>query len=109
MMSGLGATARTGENAQRIGIIGLGSMGMGMARRLVGAGFHVTGYDIRSVASDALAQSGGSAAASPAEAAREAALLFGMVVDAAQVEAGLFRADPPGATPPRGPAGAADA
>src|SRR5437588_609227 len=32
-MSGTGATARAGDNAQRIGIIGLGSMGMGMARR----------------------------------------------------------------------------
>src|SRR5258708_38865828 len=76
MMSGLGATARTGDNAQRIGIIGLGSMGMGMARRLVGAGFHVTGYDIPSRASDALAQSGGSAAAGPAGAARQAPPLF---------------------------------
>src|SRR5258708_32577363 len=102
MMSGLGATARTGDNAQRIGIIGLGWMGMGMARRLVGAGFRVTGYDIRGEASDALAQSGGSAAASPVEAAREAALLFVMVVDAAQVEAVLFGADGAVAALPRG-------
>ncbi len=101
-MSGLGATARAGDNAQRIGIIGLGSMGMGMARRLVGAGFRVTGYDIRSEASDALVQSGGNAAASPAEAAREAALLFVMVVDAAQVEAVLFGADGAVAALPRG-------
>jgi len=89
-MSGTGATPRAGDNAQRIGVIGLGSMGMGMARRLVGAGFRVAGYDIRSEASDALAKSGGSAAQSPADAAREAALLFVMVVDAAQVEAVLF-------------------
>src|SRR5258708_26762476 len=102
MMSGLGATARTGDNAQRIGIIGLGWMGMGMARRLVGAGFRVTGYDIRGEASDALARSGGSAAASPAEAAREAARLFVMVVDAAQVEAVLFGADGAVAALPRG-------
>jgi putative dehydrogenase len=102
MMSGLGATARAGDNAPRIGIIGLGSMGMGMARRLVGAGFRVTGYDVRSEASDALARSGGNAAASPAEAAREAALLFVMVVDAAQVEAVLFGADGAVAALPRG-------
>src|SRR5260370_34157657 len=102
MMSGLGATARTGDNAQRIGIIGLGSMGMGMARRLVGAGFHVTGYDIRSAASDALAQSGGSAAASPAEGAREAARRFGMLGEAAQGRAALVAAHGRGSALPRG-------
>ncbi len=89
-MSGTGAPPRAGDNAQRIGIIGLGSMGMGMARRLVGAGFRVAGYDVRGEARDALTQSGGSAAESPAGAACEAALLFVMVVDAAQVEAVLF-------------------
>jgi 3-hydroxyisobutyrate dehydrogenase len=73
-----------------------------MARRLVGAGFRVAGYDIRSEASDALAKSGGSAAQSPADAAREAALLFVMVVDAAQVEVVLFGPNGAIAALPRG-------
>ena len=101
-MSGTGATPRAGDNAQRIGIIGLGSMGMGMARRLVGAGFRVAGYDVRGEARDALTQSGGSAAESPAGAACEAVLLFVMVVDAAQVEAVLFGPNGAIAALPRG-------
>jgi len=32
---------------QRVGVIGLGDMGMGMARNLHQAGFAVTGYDLR--------------------------------------------------------------
>src|SRR6266481_1280948 len=96
-MSGTGAPPRAGDNAQRIGIIGLGSMGMGMARRLVGAG-----YRVRGEARDALTQSGGSAAESPAGAACEAALLFVMVVDAAQVEAVLFGPNGAIAALPRG-------
>ena len=30
----------------RVGVIGLGSMGFGMAQSLRGAGFHVAGYDV---------------------------------------------------------------
>src|SRR5438552_16944200 len=101
-MSGTSAKPPTCDNAQRIGIIGLGSMGMGMARRLVDAGFRVTGYDIRAEAIDALAQAGGSAAESPADAARDAALLFVMVVSAAQVDAVLFGPDGAIAALPRG-------
>lgn len=73
-----------------VGVIGLGAMGMGMARRLVGAGFRVQGYDVRPEAVAALAAAGGQATASPAEAARGADLLLVMVVSAAQAEATLF-------------------
>jgi L-threonate 2-dehydrogenase len=80
----------SGENVQRIGVIGLGSMGMGMARRLVAAGFRVAGYDVRAAASAALAAAGGVQAGSPAEAAHDADMLVVMVVNAAQVDAVLF-------------------
>lgn len=90
------------EKAQRIGVIGLGSMGMGMARRLVGAGFRVAGYDVRREATATLVQAGGDGAASPAEAAREAALLLVMVVNAAQVDEVLFGAGGAIAALPRG-------
>jgi L-threonate 2-dehydrogenase len=80
----------SGENVQRIGVIGLGSMGMGMARRLVAAGFRVAGYDFRAAASTALAAAGGVQAGSPAEAAHDADILVVMVVNAAQVDAVLF-------------------
>jgi L-threonate 2-dehydrogenase len=77
-------------NEERVGFIGLGSMGMGMALNLIGKGFAVTGFDVRREAMDALAAEGGRAAASPAEAARDAALLIVMVVSAAQAETVLF-------------------
>jgi putative dehydrogenase len=92
----------SGENIQRIGVIGLGSMGMGMARRLVEAGFRVAGYDIREAASAALAAAGGTQAKSPAEAANAAEILIVMVVNAAQVDSVLFGENGAAAVLPRG-------
>jgi 3-hydroxyisobutyrate dehydrogenase len=77
----------------RVGVIGLGSMGMGMANCLVKAGFTVAGSDVRREAVDAFAAAGGIAASGPADTARGAAVLFVMVVNAAQVEQVLFGAD----------------
>jgi 3-hydroxyisobutyrate dehydrogenase len=92
----------SGENIQRVGVIGLGSMGMGLARRLVDAGFGVAGYDIREAASAALAAAGGIQATSPAEAAKAADILVVMVVNAAHVDSVLFGADGAIAALPRG-------
>ena len=78
---------------ERVGLIGLGSMGMGMANCLVKAGFSVAGSDIRRDVVEAFAKAGGIAAANPAETARQAAILFVMVVNAAQVEQVLFGPD----------------
>jgi 3-hydroxyisobutyrate dehydrogenase-like beta-hydroxyacid dehydrogenase len=52
-----------------IGFIGLGNMGAAMAANLVGAGHHVTGFDLMPRAMETLATKGGHAAASAAEAA----------------------------------------
>jgi putative dehydrogenase len=76
-----------------IGFIGLGAMGFGMAASLCRAGFAVTGYDLREEALERLIERGGARAATPAEAARGAQLLFVMVVNDAQVEAALFGED----------------
>ncbi|WGF89413.1 L-threonate dehydrogenase [Marinivivus vitaminiproducens] len=78
--------------AKRIGFIGLGAMGMGMAKRLLGAGHAVTGFDLREEALDRLAAAGGTKAQTPAEAAGGAELVFLMVVNAAQVEDVLYGA-----------------
>src|SRR5690348_9364264 len=77
-------------NEERVGFIGLGSMGMGMAKSLLAKGFAVAGYDVRREAAEALADAGGRAAASPADAARDAQVLVVMVVNAAQAETVLF-------------------
>src|SRR5918996_4839532 len=74
----------------RIGFIGLGAMGFGMAASLCRAGFAVTGYDLRADALERLVGRGGARAPTPAEAAQGAQLLFVMVVNDAQVEGALL-------------------
>ncbi len=73
-----------------IGFIGLGAMGLPMAQNLVARGFSVRGFDLRPAARAALAQAGGSDAASAAQATRGADAAVLMVVDAAQAEQILF-------------------
>lgn len=71
-------------------VIGLGSMGLGMARSLLRAGFDVAGFDVSEEAVARFVASGGRAAATPAEAAEGAAVVIAVVVNAAQTEAVLF-------------------
>lgn len=73
-----------------IGFVGLGAMGLPMARNLAGRGFSVRGFDLRAAAIEALKQAGGTAAASVAQASAGADALVLMVVNAAQAEAILF-------------------
>jgi putative dehydrogenase len=77
----------------RVGVIGLGSMGFGMASSLLRAGFTVAGCDVAPEPVSRLAGAGGIAAASPAEAARDADVVVAVVVNAAQTEAVLFGPD----------------
>jgi 3-hydroxyisobutyrate dehydrogenase len=78
------------QPAQRIGFIGLGAMGAGMAASLIRAGFAVTGYDLRQAARDRLVEHGGGAAESPRAAATHSELLVVMVVNDTQVDEVLF-------------------
>jgi L-threonate 2-dehydrogenase len=73
-----------------VGFIGLGAMGVPMAINLVKAGHAVRGFDVRAGAADALVAAGGSAATSAADAAKDAELLWLMVVSGEQAEAVLF-------------------
>ena len=77
---------------RRVGVAGLGAMGMGTALALVDAGFTVAGYDLDPAKRDALAAAGGIACASPAELAEHADRVITLVVNAAQVEQLLFGA-----------------
>jgi putative dehydrogenase len=87
----------------RVGVIGLGSMGMGVAASLLRAGHEVFGCDIRPEPRAALAAQGGRACATPAEAAMDAETLILLVVNAAQVDTALF--GPDGAAPRMKPGG----
>lgn len=76
-----------------IGFIGLGSMGLPMAQNLVKAGFAVKGFDLRAEAGRALEAGGGKAASSLEDALAGADLAVLMVVNAAQAEDILLKAD----------------
>jgi putative dehydrogenase len=71
-------------------VIGLGSMGFGMARSLLRAGLDVTGFDVSTDAVARFTDVGGRAAATPAQAAQGADVVIAVVVNAAQTEAVLF-------------------
>jgi 3-hydroxyisobutyrate dehydrogenase len=75
---------------QSVAVIGLGSMGFGMAQSLKRAGFIVTGCDVSEAAVARFVAEGGQGAATPAEAARQADIAVSVVVTAAQTEAILF-------------------
>jgi putative dehydrogenase len=77
-------------NESAIGLIGLGAMGLGMARSLRRAGYHVAVFDVRSEVAQAFAAEGGVACASPAAVAGACAVLICVVVNAAQTETVLF-------------------
>ncbi len=73
-----------------LAFIGLGAMGRPMARRLIEAQHHVSGFDMNPAGREALAAMGGHPAASAAAAAKGAEALILMVVNADQAEDVLF-------------------
>src|ERR1700735_1043495 len=77
----------------RIAVIGLGSMGYGMASALKRAGFEVTGCDVAAETVQRFVSEGGKGAKTPAEAAKEADIGVSVVVNAAQTETILFGKD----------------
>ncbi len=72
-----------------IAFIGLGAMGLPMARNLVKGGFAVTGFDLDANALDSLEQAGGKRAASARAAAEGAGLVIAMLPTAAHIRAAL--------------------
>jgi 3-hydroxyisobutyrate dehydrogenase-like beta-hydroxyacid dehydrogenase len=81
----------------RVGVIGLGSMGMGAALSLLRAGVAVTGCDPRASARDEFIAAGGAAVAKASELPAGIEALVVLVVNAAQTEAAVFGAE--GAAP----------
>ncbi|WP_434965108.1 2-hydroxy-3-oxopropionate reductase [Brevibacterium casei] len=84
-----------------IAFIGLGIMGLPMAKNLVDAGFTVRGFNRTPAKAEDLAAAGGQAAATIAEAVDGADVIATMVPDSPDVEAvldGILAAAKPGAT-----------
>lgn len=73
-----------------VGVVGVGNMGGGMAARLLACGWRVRACDLVRSRVDALVALGATAAATPADAARDADALIVAVVDAHQCEDVLF-------------------
>ncbi|HEY2187608.1 MAG TPA: L-threonate dehydrogenase [Caldimonas sp.] len=76
--------------ARRVGVIGLGAMGAGMAGSLRRAGADVHVCDVRAGVAAAFSKEGGTACASVAELAARCEVVVSVVVNAAQTEAVLF-------------------
>jgi 3-hydroxyisobutyrate dehydrogenase-like beta-hydroxyacid dehydrogenase len=74
----------------RVGVIGLGAMGMGAALSCLRAGLATTGCDLREAARAEFVAAGGTACASPAELPDGTEAVVLLVVNAAQTEAALF-------------------
>ena len=76
-----------------VGFIGLGIMGISMAKRLIEAGHKVTVYNRTASKAAPLVALGAKQAATPKEAARGNELVISIVTDSPDVEAVLLGAD----------------
>ncbi|MDG2284312.1 MAG: NAD(P)-binding domain-containing protein [Alphaproteobacteria bacterium] len=73
-----------------VGVLGLGSMGMGVALTLVEHQFTVRGFDVRQEAMDALVEAGAAGGSSPREVVEGCGTVIVLVVNAKQVDEVLF-------------------
>jgi 3-hydroxyisobutyrate dehydrogenase len=87
----------TKEQSMKVGVIGLGSMGLGVARSLLRAKLEVHACDVRREVVEAFAAEGGRAAATPAELGARVDAVITLVVNSDQTEHVLF--GPDGAAP----------
>ena len=72
---------------KKVGVIGLGNMGMGMAKNLIKSGFSVIGFDLDDKRLLKLKENGGSTATSAVQVGEETNAVFVMVMNGEQVKA----------------------
>ena len=72
---------------KKVGVIGLGNMGMGMAKNLIKSGFSVIGFDLDDKRLLKLKENGGSTATSTVQIGEETDAVFVMVMNGEQVKA----------------------
>lgn len=89
---------------KHVGIIGLGDMGIGMAKNLIAGGFELIGFDLRAERLEMLKSLGGVPASSLTEVAESTDFVFVMVLNGKQVwdivtaDDGLLQSMKPGST-----------
>ncbi|WPO43154.1 L-threonate dehydrogenase [Tardiphaga sp. 42S5] len=96
------ASEKPSSERPSVAVIGLGSMGYGMALSLKKDGFTVTGCDVSADAVKRFVADGGQGADTPAGAAQGADIVISVVVNAAQTETVLFGTDGVAETLPKG-------
>jgi len=96
------AADQGGGSLRQAAVIGLGSMGFGMAMSLLRRGFTVTGCDVDAATRARFAAEGGRVAETPAAAVAEADAVISVVVNAAQTESVLFGTEGVAAAMPQG-------
>ena len=79
--------------AQKVGFIGLGALGLPLAKNLQRKGFDVNGYDLDSARADQIVELGGRKASSIAEASRGAEIVVTCLPATPHVEAVVLGAD----------------
>ncbi|KAK9277890.1 hypothetical protein L1049_027447 [Liquidambar formosana] len=78
------------DTVNKIGFIGLGAMGFGMATHLLRSNFSVLGYDVYKPTLSRFANAGGLVGNSPAEVSKDVDVLVIMVTNEAQAESVLY-------------------
>jgi 3-hydroxyisobutyrate dehydrogenase len=99
-MPGVGGS--DGQQAEKLGYLGLGMMGFPMTRRLINAGYDVTVWNRSTGKADALVEAGAKLAAHPRDIAANAGVIFMCLTDAAAVEEVVFGPDGLAAAPGAG-------
>lgn len=79
-----------GQPVRRIGVIGLGAMGMGVAQSLLRGGFETHACDLRAEAVQRIVDQGGHGHADPAALAAQVDAVIVLVINAAQTDQVLF-------------------
>jgi 3-hydroxyisobutyrate dehydrogenase len=90
-MTGTGGAG--GDQAEKLGYLGLGMMGFPMSRRLLNAGYDVAIWNRSAGKAKALIEAGATLVAKPQEVATSASIIFMCVTDAAAVEEVVFGVD----------------
>jgi 3-hydroxyisobutyrate dehydrogenase len=89
-MTGMEAAGRLGE---KLGYLGLGMMGIPMARRLIDAGHEISVWNRSAGKAPALVEAGAKLTKNPREVATSSSIIFMCVTDAAAVDEVVFGAD----------------
>jgi 3-hydroxyisobutyrate dehydrogenase len=90
-MAGVGGSQ--GQQAEKLGYLGLGMMGFPMTRRLLNAGHDVTVWNRSPGKAAGLVEAGATPATHPCDVAAAASIIFMCLTDAAAVEEVVFGPD----------------